>query len=913
MIAISRTGRLLRRLVRVSCKRPILTVLLALGLATLGIVYTFHALTFKTSSLHLLPPGQRYATLYREYSEDFGELDDIVVVVQGRTVEESKAYAARLVRELRRSPISFRRVAYRIDPKRFERQALLYLPADELKEIRDRTFDHQEFMEAFAATPTLDQLIDGINQQIATAFLSHFFDLGLQDSGTATDLRFLRELLTQISDRMDRPVPYRSPWGTLFSFGRAEESDSGYFLSEDKSLLFILVEPASEKGSFTADRAAIEVIRRRIAELRAEFSEVQVGVTGPPTLSNDEMTTAFRDSEVATLLALALTLALLLLAFRRVGKPILMLAALAVSLGWAMGITTLTVGHLTIFSVMFISIVIGLGIDYGIYFLFRYEEEIFLGRNLREALELTAARTGPGILLGALTAAVTFYVLVLTDFHGIQEFGFISGTALLMAFLAMLTFFPALLVLVDRRHAARPGGRVPRSVELERIRVPVLERLAQHPKTVLVAAGLLTVFSLWAVRTIGFDYNLLNLQAKGTESVAWEKKILATAKRSGFTALATATSLSELRQKQEAFERLSSVSEVDSVLLLIPDQQPEKIKIIQDFAPLVAPVRVGRLRSLDLDRLTAALETLKRRFDLAAAEAEPEGPDAEVQAARTQIGALLEKLNGADHEMIEPALSHFQAQLYWDFVEKFHTLQRNLTPQAVTLKDVPEELRRKFIGKSERFLIQVHPKVDIWTRPGATRFIEELRSVDPDVTGPPVITYESIRFMEKAYHQGTVYALVLVAALSAVMIRRLLETLLALVPLILGTLWTVGLMHLFHLKFNLANVWGFPLIMGAAAEYGLNVIVRFMEARAHGGPLLARSTVLGVVLNGLTTITGFGSLLVAHHQGIWSLGLLLTIGASASLASALIVLPVLIRLFGQPSALATESASRSAA
>ena len=59
------------------------------------------------------------------------------------------------------------------------------------------------------------------------------------------------------------------------------------------------------------------------------------------------------------------------------------------------------VGHLSLFSVMFISIVIGIGIDYGIYFLFRYEEELFLGRNLREALEITAARTGPGMLLSA--------------------------------------------------------------------------------------------------------------------------------------------------------------------------------------------------------------------------------------------------------------------------------------------------------------------------------------------------------------------------------------------------------------------------------------------------------------------------------------------------------------------------------
>src|SRR5262249_61082504 len=105
----------------------------------------------------------------------------------------------------------------------------------------------------------------------------------------------------------------------------------------------------------------------------------------------------------------------------RRATPRLMLGVLAVALSSSLGIISLTVGHLTIFSVMFICIIIGIGIAYGIYFLFRYEEEIFLGRNLKEALQLTAARTGPGILIGALTAGGTFYVLMLTDFRGIQE------------------------------------------------------------------------------------------------------------------------------------------------------------------------------------------------------------------------------------------------------------------------------------------------------------------------------------------------------------------------------------------------------------------------------------------------------------------------------------------------------------
>src|SRR5690242_18900140 len=98
-----------------------------------------------------------------------------------------------------------------------------------------------------------------------------------------------------------------------------------------------------------------------------------------------------------------------------------------------MGLVTLVVGHLTLFSVMFISIVVGIGFYYGIYYLCRYEEDIFLGRNLSEALELTAARTGPGMLNGALTAAGTFFVLVLTDFRGIQELGVIAAMAILLA------------------------------------------------------------------------------------------------------------------------------------------------------------------------------------------------------------------------------------------------------------------------------------------------------------------------------------------------------------------------------------------------------------------------------------------------------------------------------------------------
>jgi predicted RND superfamily exporter protein len=284
-------------------------------------------------------------------------------------------------------------------------------------------------------------------------------------------------------------------------------------------------------------------------------------------------------------------------------------------------------------------------------------------------------------------------------------------------------------------------------------------------------------------------------------------------------------------------------------------------------------------------------------------------------AIQQQTESLLQRLAKVDRETAEPALTYLQAQLYRDFVAKFYSLQRNLKPHPVSSRDVPEELRRKFVGTSGHFLLQIHPKVDVWEREGAKQFVSELRSVDPEVTGSPVITHEATRLMERGYLQGTAYAFVLVGALTALMIRRLKESLLSMLPLVIGLLWTIGLMHLFGLKFNLANVWGLPLIIGTSAEFGLNVVLRYMEGRAHGGPLVARSTVMAVALNGVTTIVGFGSLMVAAHQGIFGLGLLLTIGSASGLVASLVVLPVILRLITREEAAAApaDSLTRSSA
>ena len=888
------TGALLSRVVRVVTIRPAVTIVVGLALALAGVLFAGHALTFQSSSVQLLPPHHLYVQRFKEHLHDFGDLNDIVVVIEAPSVPRAQAYADRLATEIKRLP-SAGRVAYRIDPELFAGQALLYLKTEQLADLADTIRLHRRFIDQYAARPTLAGLFEGISEEIARRFALGFVDLGLGGGPAAgLDPGFVDTLLGVVADGLDGANADVSPWTRVFT-SAADQTRSGYFFSADDRLLFVLVEPRRDATSFTDNKDFIAAIRRIIRSLRETYPDVAAGATGTPALSNDEMLTAFHDSTVATLLAIAVTVGLLFLVIRRTLEPLLMLAALLVSLAWSLGVITAAVGHLSVFSVMFMSLLIGIGIDYGIYLFLRYEEELRLGRTPSHALMTTAGRSGPGILFGALSAAATFGVLMLADFRGIQEFGFIAATAIVMAFVAMITLFPALLVVTRRRLAVVPAAtRVAQNDE------PWLHRLLRYRRSILAVAAALTVGALLALPAIRFDYNRLNLQAAGTESVIWERKIMQS-RRSGFAALATADSLAELKVKQGAFVALPAVSEVMSVLKLVPADQEVKIAAVRKLVPLVAEIHVRHEPALDRAAIQRALEGLRRRLDIAAGEAEGHTAATTLRSAHDRAVALLARLQN-DDAVLTSRLTRVQLLLRDDFVTTLRRLQDNLAPRPVTVSELPPELTRKFIGASGRLLMLIYPAIDTWDRDGAREFVRQLRSVDAAVTGSPVISYEASRMVEAAYLQGTLYAALLVTVLAAIMLRRPLDTVLALVPLGLAALWTIGFMRLLGLSFNLANVWGLPLIVGTSAEYGLNIMLRYREQTAAGRAPFPRSAILAVALNGLTTMTGFGSLMVARHRGIFGLGLLLTIGAAAALAASLVLLPLLLTLLDRDAA-----------
>jgi hypothetical protein len=656
-----------------------------------------------------------------------------------------------------------------------------------------------------------------------------------------------------------------------------------------------MVTPRENDHGFNKAEEPLRRLRAAIAAVKAEHPRVAVGVTGKDALETDEMAAAMRDTTLATAISLIGFSLLMVLFLRGVTRPALEVATLGIALCWTFGAATLLVGHLNLLSVVFTPLLLGLGVDYGIHLLARYEEQRRRGRSVRVALERTLLAVGPGVITAALTATACFLALTLTDFLGLRELGLITGTGIVLSLVASLVVLPALVMLKERGWieaiSEGPGllQEEPRPFVAFAYRRPVL----------VVAAGIgLAALSLGALRGIGFDLNPLHMQTEGAESVAWELKLLGGSDRSTASAEIVARSLDEVRFKTAALQALPTVSRVESILTFLPDEQERKLKLLRSVRPLLRGLTIepGGAGPVNLSALGEALDRI--RFKMV--EGNAETPDADPSARqRAEVRALIEafqvKVSAAGADVAEGRLAAFQQALFADLADKLHTLRANVMGGPMTASDLPEPLRKRYIGQNERYLIRAYPVEDIWDPGPLGRFVADLQSVDPDVVGDPVGLHIYTQAFRRAYEQATIYALIAIFILVFVDFQSLGHALLAMTPLLVGTAWTVGLMWVFRVPFNLANVIFLPLIIGAGVENGIIVLYRWREEGAIFRGLPA-STGMGVALASLSTTVGFASLMISGHRGVYSLGLLLTLGTICVLVASLTVLPGLLRI-----------------
>ncbi len=884
-------ARLLGRLAAAVMRYPHWFFWPQIGLFVLCVVYTVFFLKADMNRNNLVGPNQKYHQNYLAFDREFPQPDDIVVVVESDDIEKNRQFVERVAARMQVETNLFRDVFFQQNLAMMGKKALQFASETNLMEMRDMLHMAQPFIRQFTQTTNLVSLFDQINQAFRTAKRED----NAENKSLAKSLPALTRIVTQADAALHRPGDPPSP-NVATLLGGGDEALLESYITFAKGRLFVVTTHAPN-DDVTGE--VVERLRELVKLTQAEVPGVNVGITGEPVLDYDEMIQSQEDTMLASLVSLVLCALIFIYGYNETGRPVKATICLVVGLGYTMAFTTLVIGHLNILTITFVPMLIGLAIDFGVHLITRYEEELHHGKTEQEALTKAMVFTGQGIITGALTTAGAFAAMALTNFKGIQEMGIICGGGLMVCLIPMMTMLPVMLLrgrqnILD--HQIKDG----------KTRTRIENFWLQRPVIVMAITASLCVAAVVAGRKVYFDYNLIEMQSPRLSSVVFEHKLLDSAEKSLLYSAVLADSLTNAVALQKKIEKLPTVAETQPPFykdFLNPNTEV-KLRLIGEIKDEVAELKFTSpdTRPVDVNDLSRTLYSLFGYIGLAREEVGTNelALSKEFVALQSAIQNFRkDMLHGDEAKQAEHAakLAIFQRALLDDLRDTFLLLQRQDNRTSLKTTDLPPALANRFIGVNGKFLIQVYPKEDVWQRAPQERFVHDLRTVDPNVTGTPVQLLEYETLLKDSYVQAAWYSLAAIALMVLFHFRSVSAVVLSLIPVGLGTLWLGGLMGWAGVPLNLANIMTLPLVIGIGVTNGIHILNRYAEEGTPG--ILSRSTGKAVLVSGLTAIAGFGSLVLAEHRGIRSLGFIMSIGIATCMIAGLTFLPALLSLIGR--------------
>ncbi|MEZ6129315.1 MAG: MMPL family transporter [Planctomycetaceae bacterium] len=949
-------ARCLGGIVGFGARRPRLALwsLVLLGCAAVGI--TAIDLKLQTSRAELLPADPAW----EDYTKNFGGESDVTVVVQSDVPNAPMIQTAllHLSERLEREPEYFSSVLCRLNQQALRSKALQLQSTSRLKDAQWLA----EYIQYGEQSGNWNHL--RLDQW--ARFLTDQVDKGnAADKPSSNAIAYAERLSSSLNDFVQTESA-RSPWPEFSSpalEASAQDADLAFLMNHQGTAGFLRVTPAVPSPESPTTENPIARLRYHVAEVQKAFkdeaSHLNIALTGISVLESDELRHSGADIGLAAAVAFLAVALLLSLGLRGMRHPMLVLVTLVNALAITFGIVTLAVGHLSIMSICFVAITIGLGVDFGIHFVNRYlhlRQELY---ELEESLVLTGRSIGTGIFTSAATTAIAFGSAVLTGHPGLAELGIITALGVLVCALLSLTFLPALIALSDG------------PVEVDELPVPIDGRMwrsavAGFPLSAIAVSVLGIAAIAWhaidfdadnnLALKVRYDSNLLRLQDDNLDSVQAERR-LAQAQESLLYAVAIAESRDEADELRAQFLSLPTVDRVtDLAGKLPPAVGSEKSVLIRTLAS--ASDRVQKIRpTTEPPKLESVGQSLKA-LQLSLAES------SDIRAKKTamRLQQAIEGLAAVPNQQ-RHLIDSYQDYFVTSLMKQFQQVGKATSLDPISAQDLPDAWRQRYVktdGERELWLLKIYPREDVWNEASLASFVGEVRTVSPTVTGVPVRNFESSAKMKECYQMIGLYSLAaiglfllfdflrpgqklltlippmlvvgfvgytavqrqgelnphLLVGIYLAMVgfiatvfdfRNLRDTLIALIPPIGGGLMLLGLMALLHVDFNPINLIVLPLVLGIGVDDGIHMVHDYRRQLADRKDEYTPSgdTVNGVLLTSLTSIVGFGSLMVADHQGLKSVGVVLALGVACCLAVALILVPPLLVLVArhQPASL----------
>jgi len=712
---------------------------------------------------------------------------------------------------------------------------------------------------AEAAVPLLDRATLFLDPEELEEVLAELDNKGLEETAVR-----LRAQLVAPQSVVTKDLLRLDPAGLLpkilskIRFGGVGvrvDPETGCLIDSGHRFLLMMAKPTSPAQDLKFDRMLMEGLAERVAAVGEAWREdggdepPQVEFTGGYVVALDDARLITSDMIVGLVSSLVGVMLLFLLAFRRRAALVFAFFPLVTGIALTFAFGAITLGRINSLTSAFGGLVIGLGIDFVIVLYARYVEERRSGASNEEAVDAMGRYTGVGVLLGAVTTAATFYAFLVTDFAGLWELGLLTGTGILLLVVTVFLLLPALLTLIQPR--GRTGER---PLYLHSFGSDLLCRWSlRRPKLTIVIACLITLILGFGIGRLKWDDDFRNMRSGDNRAIQLRQEVM--------DAFDLRFSPMVLRcDGADETEALAGCREILPHLEKLVDG--ENLVGVDTIAGIIPSRAVQEELIARLEEAEPALEGVRGRFETAL------------------------RSNGLNPTAFSEGIDHLVT-----------ALDRRKPLSLADLEDTPLARvvdRYVAVGDGEvSAAIYLYPPVGEWRR-GASPALRALIERYPGtvLAGPNIISAELRKIVWDDALRAAVLGMIVVFILMWLDLGGPLRALLGLLPLVVGMVWMLGAMGLLGLRLNFFNIFVLTMIIGIGVDYGIHLLHRWYESGGDHEALA--ETAKAIAVAALTTMVGFGSLVLSHYPGLRSVGAAAILGAFSTAVLGIALLPALL-------------------
>ena len=865
---------------------------MTVGILVLTLFFGYRASTLqmRTGFDSLLPGDNPRTAEFNRILEEFENESNIMLLAKGNE-DSLKAYARGVKPLLEDFDKWVANVHIQIPEDFYRRNALKLLPPDQLDNFGSMFYD-----------PNLVPFLHNLNNS---------FEGEYQQNDEALNSRRDELAAVRFLDGLEMFVDLQSAVmnGEVIEDVGQKAVDAitfgeTFMLSPNKDMILIFIEPTFNMMIEPAElQESVDGIEKIIKEASTQYG-VTAGLTGSIVLGRDEYKAFTSDSWTVSILALIGIFILFVISFRMWVSPLLAILTVIMGVTWAMGFSSFLVEYLSMMTAMMSVILIGLGIDFSVHIISGYTEKRNQGLDVQISMQETLLRFGPGIMTGGITTGLAFLTLMISETVGMQEMGLMAGVGIIFTMLATIIILPTMLVIRERLLKNFNKSLPPKDVSY-----PFLGRIAEFTAKYRWIMGifflLITGFLFNRGVNMSVDYNYLNMEPVGLESIKLQEELIEAFDLSSDFVMFTTDNLDDARELTRQAREMETTGWVESISDYLPDSDglEEQYRFLQDLRRNLENREIRKqMSSHDMNMYRKEMERLEANIielqDLAFLGGQDKVYDKAIKLVgeagdSLDRGNITQFINALDTGLTKIELTYFQQQFSKAFKS---TIIEMANTEPLTLDNLPSEIKNRFTGKSGNiFIINVYPEKNIWEDSRFLyRFTDEATELSEKATGLPPIFVELMDIMSKDGKKATYLAIIAVFLVLLLDFRSLKYALVGMVPLIFGAIWMTGLMEISGLKFTMMNILAVPLIIGIGIDDGVHILHRWKIEKNLD--IVYRSTGKAILLTSLTTMLGFGSLWFATYRGLGSMGIALFIGVGTCFLATLFIIPAILGL-----------------